>query len=88
MKKVVVFPSVGFMGAINIEVATVVEGRTVRALSLDEVRAKGRTVRARYDLAIEAPVFACRGCWLGEVDRRTVPASWFGSSEGLSGLAA
>jgi hypothetical protein len=88
MQKVVIYPSVGFMGAINVQVATLVEGKAVRAMSLDEVRAKGRTARARYDLAIEVPAFACRGCWLGEVDRRAVPASWFGASEGLSGLAA
>lgn len=78
----VIYPAIGMMGAINVTVA-LGEGR---ALSLEEVRAKGRTVRARFDLAIEVPLSRLNGVWCGDVPRQHVPAAWRVSSDKLASL--
>jgi hypothetical protein len=62
----IVYPAVGFMGATNCV--------RVFGKSIQEVRALGRTDRARFDLAIEVAAYFYRGVATPQVEN--IPASF------------
>ena len=61
----IVYPAIGFMGATN---CVPVFGKSV-----EEVRAFGRTDRARFDLAVEVAAYFYRGVATPQVE--DIPAS-------------
>jgi len=64
---VVIYPAIGFFGSTNCVVAS-------SDATISSVRAMGRTVRERFDLAVEVPARKYRGVTEAQVNESDVPA--------------
>jgi hypothetical protein len=63
----VIYPAIGFCGSTN---CIQVQGK-----SIEEVRALGRTDRARFDLAVEVVAYFYRGVATPQVQKADIPAA-------------
>ncbi len=63
----VIYPAIGFCGSTN---CIQVQGKSIK-----EVRALGRTDRARFDLAVEVVVYFYRGVATPQVQKSDIPAA-------------